>query len=260
MHLDPAPALLLVLGAAAYARGVRRLARRGRRWAPSRSLAFALGLVALVVATQTTLAARDTTSFPSHVAQHLILAMVAPALLALGAPVTLALQTAGPGVRRALRRVLRSRAARVLGHPALTWPVWALSLWVLYATPLFDLSIRDARVHDLVHVHFLVSGAAFLWPVVAADPVPHRPSPPARLALVGLAIPLHAFLGLSLLVRSEPLAGQTLAGTHLGGGIMWAAGDLVATGVLALVVRDWVREDGRQARREDRRTATPSAA
>lgn len=252
MAFDPAPAAALVLAAAAYAVGVRRLARRGRRWASSRSAWFAAGLGALIVATQTRLAVIDTESFPAHVAQHLLLGMVAPPLLALGAPVTLALQAGKPGTRAVLRRALRTPFARVLSHPALTWPLFALSLWVLYATPLFELSIRSGAVHDAVHLHFLASGALFFWPIVGADPVPHRPSPPARLALVGLAIPLHAFVGLALLARSEPLYGQDLAGTHAGAGLLWIAGDVLSTLVLGAVVVDWIREDGRVAAREDR--------
>ncbi len=252
MPLDPGSLAALGAAAVAYALGVRRLARRGRRWPASRWRCFAAGLAAVAVALQPPLAALDTESFAAHVTQHLLLAMVAPPLLAMGAPVTLTLQAAGSGTRALLRRGLATGAARALAHPALTWPVFALSLWVLYETPLFELSIRSPLVHEAVHLHFLASGLLFFWPVVGIDPVPHRPSPPARLALVGLAIPLHAFVGLSLLARREPLYGQDLAGTHLGAGVLWAAGDLVATLVLAVVVVQWMAEDRQAARREDR--------
>lgn len=255
MALDPSTAVALAVAVAAYAAGVRRLARRGHRWPRGRSIWFAAGVVALVVATQSRLAAIDTESFPAHVAQHLLLGMIAPPLLAMGAPVTLALQAGKPGTKLLLRRALRTRAARLVTHPAVTWPLFALSLWALYETSLFEWSIRNDLVHDAVHLHFLAAGAAFFWPVVGADPVPHRPSPPARLALVGFAIPLHAFVGLSLLGRREPLYGQDLAGTHAGAAVLWIAGDIVTTLVLAAVIGAWIRDDARLAAREDRAVA-----
>lgn len=252
MQIAVGSALGLLAVAGAYAVGVRRLARRGHRWPRSRSTWFALGILALAVATQPPLASHDTSSFPAHVTQHLLLAMGAPPLLALGAPMTLALQAARPATKAVLRRWLATRWARLASHSALTWPLFALSLWALYETPLFELSVRSPFVHEAVHLHFLVSGAAFLWPIVGADPMPHRPSPAARMALVALAIPLHAFVGLSLLARREPLYGQDLAGTHLGAGILWVAGELVATLVLGAVVVQWIRDDARVAAHEDR--------
>jgi hypothetical protein len=69
---------------------------------------------------------------------------------------------------------------------------------------------------------------------------------------VALTIPLHAFLGLALLARDQPLAGYPVDGIHTGAAILWLAGDLLAVVVLAIVVRDWIAEDARAAAREDR--------
>jgi cytochrome c oxidase assembly factor CtaG len=89
--LDVAFPFVVALGAA-YVIGVRRLHARGRSWPASRTAAFLSGLVVVLVATESGLAAYDRVLYSLHVVQHVLLGMVAPLLLVLGAPITLALQ------------------------------------------------------------------------------------------------------------------------------------------------------------------------
>jgi putative copper resistance protein D len=245
--------VLVVVGAVAYAFGVRRHAVLGRPWPRSRSLAFTLGIVVLAVATLPPLATADTTSFPVHVAQHLLLAMVGPVLLVLGAPLTLALQTAPPGPRARLRRTLHRRPLKALGHPVVATAVFAGSLWVLWCTPVLGWSVRSSAVHLAVHVHFLASGLLFAWAVLAVDTTPRRDPAPLRLLLVALVVPLHALLGLTLLAHQGPLAGYAADDLHRGAALLWIAGDLVAVAVLGVVVARWMVDEAREAAREDRR-------
>ena len=75
----------IALGAL-YCVGVRRLARRGRAWPAGRWIPSAAGVTVLAVT-----AFLPESSFPWHMTQHVLLGMVVPILLALGAPITLAL-------------------------------------------------------------------------------------------------------------------------------------------------------------------------
>lgn len=264
-HLDPLPALALVVLVGAYLAGVRRLAARQRRWPARRTGSFLAGAATLAVATQSGLAAYDTTLFSLHVAQHLLLSMIAPPLLALAAPVTLLLQAGGPDIRRRVLRLLHSRPVTVVTHPLVAWTVFAGSLAVLYFSPLLELSLRHALVHDVVHLHFVVSGCLFAWLVVGLDPLPRRPAFGARLLAVLLALPLHALLGVALLSSRHLLAagwyaaqprswgGTALADQQLGGGLLWMAGDLVGLLVAGVVVVQWMDHERRLAVREDRR-------
>lgn len=77
---------------------------------------------------------------------------------------------------------------------------------------------------------FLSGGALFFWPIVALDPIPHRLAHVARLGLVFLVIPFHAFLGIAL-----------------------PSGDLLAVVMFGVVVAQWMAADEREAAREDRR-------
>ncbi len=266
-----AGALLPVAAASLlYALGTRRLSARGRAWPMHRSVLFGLGIVALVAGTQGPLAASDETSFSAHSGQHLLLGMLGPLLLALAAPLTLALQAGGPRTRARLRRLLHSAAAGALANPLIGIALFGGTLFALYFTPLFALSLRNDAVHAAVHVHFFAAGAIFLWPVVAVDPVASRPPHPLRLLAVFLTLPLHTILGLAILSGDHLLAAgwygrargpaSALADQRLGGGVLWAAGEVVGLACAGLVLHQWMAADEREAARNDRRLDRLAAA
>ena len=94
----------------------------------------------------------------------------------------------------------------------------------------------------MMHVHLVLVGSLFFWPLVGIDPVPGRVAYPFRLMLVFLTLPFHAFLGVTIMGQEELIAGdwyRSLPGgwptwlpdpaddQHLAGGILWGSGDLV---------------------------------
>ena len=86
------------------------LHERGDRWPLGRTLSFVVaGMGALFFATSSGLGAYDTTLLSVHMVQHMVLSMVVPLFLALGAPVTLMLRTLPPRPRRWLLALLHSR-------------------------------------------------------------------------------------------------------------------------------------------------------
>jgi putative membrane protein len=264
---DWQPDLLLVvvvMAAAGYALGVRRLARRGRTWPRSRSISFAAGLVVVVIATQSGLAAYDRVLFSMHVVQHLLLGMVAALLLVLAAPVTLALQASSRAGQRRLLRALHSRPVVVVAHPVTAWLLFGGTLAVLYFTALYELSLRNDWVHAAVHAHFLVVGFLFMAHVVAVDPIPGALGFGARLLYVLVALPFHAFLGVAILASSEVLAAgwydgvvrtwgaSPLSDQRTGAGLLWVAGELFGVVAALVVVRRWMAHEERAGARHDR--------
>src|SRR5438046_1321347 len=118
VRLDSPLTLVLVLSAGLYLYGVHRLHARGDHWPLTRTLLFLVpGLGSIAVATMSGLAAYDDVLLSVHMVQHMVLAMIAPIFLALGAPVTLALRTLPVRPRRMLGPLLPSRAARILSFP-----------------------------------------------------------------------------------------------------------------------------------------------
>lgn len=264
-RLPPVGAAMVALGAVLYLYGVRRVGRAGRSWPRVRTAAFLTGLGVVAAATMSGLSAYDDVLFSAHMAQHMLLTMVAPLLLALGGPVTLLLGAAGPRGRRLTARLLHSPPLAVLAHPALAWVLFVASPFALYFTGLYELSLRNGVVHEVVHVHFVVTGLLFLWPLVGVDPVPRRFPHAVRMLYAVLTLPFHAFLGVAIMDSSTLLAGdyyrslgRSWGGSPIeeqnsGGGLLWAAGDLVGLVLVALVLRQWMRHEAHATAREDRR-------
>jgi putative copper resistance protein D len=261
-RFDPAPAALLLLAGWWYLAGVRRLATRGqafqrRRWSPVRTWCYLGGLVVVALATQSGIAASDTTSFSAHVIQHLLLGMLAPVLLALGAPVTLALQASGRITRRRLLRILHSPTLSVVSHPVTAWLLFGGSMFALYFTNLYAETLGNGWLHLLVHVHFVVVGSLFFWPVVGVDPTPHRLPFAGRLLYVLVALPFHTIIGVALVTQRKLIApGLSLTDQQTGAGILWSAGEALGLIAMFVVVWQWMAAEEREAARHDRRLDT----
>lgn len=262
----PLVAVLLVGGAYAY--GVLRLRQRGDAWPVGRTIAFVgLGLGTVAIALLSGLAAYDTTSFGAHMVQHMLLTMVAPVFLALGAPVTLALRTLPTRERKALLSVLHSRLARVITFPLIPWLMFVVTPFALYFSGWYEATLDSTYLHEVLHVHFLLVGCLFFWPLLGIDPVPGKLPYPGRMLLSAATLPFHAFLGIAIMSVTDDGAG-ILAKKHylafqsvsesvfqqkVGGGLLWASGDIVGLLFLFIMLFQWMRASEREAAREDRR-------
>jgi cytochrome c oxidase assembly factor CtaG/putative copper export protein len=261
----------LALAAGIYAAGVLALRRRGDRWPAGRSIAWAVGLLVFAWATVGGLGLYSHVLFSAHMVAHMLLSMVAPIGLVLGAPITLALRALpGPRVRGEassrglLTAALRSRAAGLLTNPLLAFALFVGSLYGLYFTGLFPALMGNHLGHVAMEFHFLAVGSLFFWVLVGIDPTPHRLPPIARIGLLFVAMPFHAFFSIALMSGVTVLAPayyrrldrpywtDLLADQHLGGGIGWAMGELPILLVLGAVFVQWARSDARDASRFDR--------
>jgi putative membrane protein len=257
-------AVLLVLAAGGYLYGVHRLRVRGDRWPVARTVLFlGPGLGGIAAVTLTGLGAYDTALFSAHMIQHMVLSMVAPIFLALGAPVTLALRTLPRAPKHRLLAVLHSRVARVVTSPLYAFAIFVANPFVLYFTDLYRLSLESVVFHEVVHAHFILTGCLFFWPLVGHDPLPGRWPYPARALLMVLSVPFHTVLGLTVMQSttlfggdwypslgldwSDPWSDQRVAG-----GILWAGGEFVSVTMLGVLVWQWIRQSEREARRIDR--------
>jgi putative copper resistance protein D len=268
--IDPIPFIVTVWAVGLYLLGVWVLRRRGDRWPVGRTLAFVvLGMGSFVLATSSGLSTYDTTLLSVHMVQHMILSMLVPLSLALGAPVTLALRTLPAAPKGWLLAVLHSRVAKVLAFAPLAFLLYVISPWALYFTSWYDASLHHELVHEMMHVHLVLVGTLFFWPIVGIDPIPGRVSYPFRVLLVVLTLPFHAFLGVTIMGEDTLIGGswypdlhhgpmgswlpEPLVDQHLAGGILWSSGDLVGLIFFAVLFTQWVRSSMREAAREDRR-------
>lgn len=262
--------LLFVTGL--YLWGVWKLRLRGDRWPPGRTVAFLAGGIGVIAfAGLSGLGSYDDTMFSLHMIQHMLLAMVAPIFLALGAPVTLALRTTPRRLRSAILTVLHSRLAKLLTFPLVGWGIYVASPFALYFTGWYPATLDNQVLHELLHLHFLLVGSLFFWPMVGIDPIPGRQSHPFRFLILVSTLPFHAILGLSIYTQTTVIAAEHYRGLHLswldpladqrvGGGLLWSSGELVGLIMLGVVTAQWIKASEREAAREDRRLDRLEAA
>ncbi|MEU9571902.1 cytochrome c oxidase assembly protein [Streptomyces massasporeus] len=266
---DPFFLVACLAGLALYGWGVVRLVRRGDKWPVGRTVAFTLGVLSIVLMMCTRLNDYGMVMFSVHMVQHMVISMVSPILILLGAPITLALRALPPagrgrkGPRELLLMFLHSRYMRIVTHPAFTIPLFIASLYGLYFTPLFDTLMGSRAGHVAMMVHFLAVGLVFFWPIMGVDPGPHRPGYLMRMLELFAGMPFHAFFGIALMMASEPMVEtfknppgslgiEALSDQNAAGGIAWAFSEIPSVLVLVALLFQWYASDQRQAKRMDR--------
>ncbi|MGA3035901.1 MAG: cytochrome c oxidase assembly protein [Vulcanimicrobiaceae bacterium] len=251
--------ITIALGAAAvagYLTAVRLYSLRypSRGFAIGRTVAFCTGIIVAVSVVSPPIDGLVDGSFAAHMVQHLILALIVPPLLLLGAPLTLAVALPPPRTGKAIARIVRHRILRASMSPVSGWLVFVAALWGIHFSPLYELALRSERVH--VFEHALLVGAALLFwmPIVqvayAAHPVPF----PVRMFYLILAIPQGAFLGLAIysarnLLYPHYAIGRSLsaalADQQNAGAVMWIAGGALMFTAFMLTAATWAaREHG----------------
>jgi len=264
---DPAVLVPVALLAVAYLVAMRSVnqAHPTNPVPRSRAVCWLLGLGAIVVALQSPIEAYDTTLFSLHMVQHILLTLIGPPLLALGAPITLLLRAVRPETRRrVVLPILHSLPVRIVTFPLVSWLLFALAMWGTHFSPIFNQSLEEPAVHQLEHAFYLVAGCLFWWPVVALDPSPWRMSEPVRILYTFLQMPQNSFLGLAILSATAPLyahyatLGRTWGPTVLddqmqAGALMWVIGDLVFLVAILGIVVSWMHREERETRAADAR-------
>ncbi|MGR6320219.1 cytochrome c oxidase assembly protein [Micromonospora soli] len=242
--------------AAGYGRGVQELwSRRGvGRILPAwRVTAFGTGVLVALAADQGPAHRLAEASLAGHMAQHMLLLLVAGPLLAAGAaglPLSLA---APPSLRRLLARGRAAAPVRRLRRPATLALVAGAAqtavLWFWHLPGPYVAAVDRPLLHFAEHGCFLAAAWLFWAPVLG--PARHRtPAPVAVLLLVGAMLPGSA-LGAVLTFAPQPiyparvLAADPLTDQQLAGLLMWAPMDLVALVVALGVFLRWLLRMGR---------------
>ena len=217
------PILLLGL----YAWGLALHGVRKRPWSRWRTLAFLAGLAMVAVALLPPIAPLAHHDLRVHMLQHLLLGMLGPVGLVLGMPVTLALRTLPARAGRTLVAVLRSGPVHVIAHPVTALILNIGGMAVLYATPLYAAMLESPALHVIIHVHFLAAGCLFSWTIVGSDPAGVQKPHGYRLAVLFVAIALHATLAKAMYAYQLPQgAHHTAREIEQAAQIMYYGGDL----------------------------------
>lgn len=169
-NLQPLLLVVLIGGGWAYAVGVRLLWARagvGRGVGRGRVAAFAGGMLTLIVALVSPLDALSGALFSAHMAQHLLLILLAAPLLALGEPETALLWALPRGGRRRVGHWWKRSGARAVWHALarlpVAWLVSVIALWAWHVPALYQAALGNEALHAAEHASFVLTAALVWW-------------------------------------------------------------------------------------------------
>jgi len=246
--------IILVLLGAWYLRARWILGLRDRTWSNWKTLSFLVGLLAIDLALQSPIVVDAMAHFQTHVIQHLLLMVVAPPLLALGAPSTLLLQTASRATKVRWLHILRSRTFALISHPLSAFFLYFGVMAIFFLTPLINVSMQHMALMDVMNVIFLLGAALYWWPMIGLDPIVHwKMTYGARMLNILLGSAVEAFLGVAIIAASHPIASiYTVNDTHSGGALLWVSTEFITLGAFLPIYIQWTRSDERAGKRADR--------
>jgi putative membrane protein len=197
IFLCTTPALL-------YLTAALRQHSRGKRWSRWRSGSFCFGMLLILYAIFPSHAAHGAHGFTAHMNQHLLIGMLAPTFLVMGAPVSLLLRSLPQAQGKICVRLLHTRLLRIWCHPMTAFGLNFGGMFLLYLTPLYRLSLEHPALHHFIHLHFLLAGYLFAWSLVGPDPTPVRLRMRTRLAILLLAMASHGIFSKQMYIHAFP--------------------------------------------------------
>ncbi len=256
--LHPVVAGLLLVAAVLYGWGMVRVRRRhpARPWPLGRGASFTAGLLIVTVAVMSAIGRYDTTFFWVHMIQHLLLIMVAPALLIHGKPLTLAMHASRNPLHTIIKRTLRSRPVTVITCPLVAIPAYAAVVVATHLTSFNNEVVLHPPVAAAEQVAYLVVGYLYLVSGFGDEPIRWRLSRPAKMVIILLSMPIDTFTGLTLLTtHAEPwpayaaqhhtFGPDMVTDVHWGGAMMWIGGDTIMIALIITALIPWVLGQGR---------------
>ncbi|MCC3275172.1 bifunctional copper resistance protein CopD/cytochrome c oxidase assembly protein [Arthrobacter sp. zg-Y20] len=261
---------IIITLAVTYLISAVKLRRRGDKWPVLRTACWLIGLMALAYITSGAPAVYGMVLFSTHMLGHMALTMVVPLFLVLGAPVTLALKTLAPrrdgtrGIREWILIGVHSRYSKIITNPIFAAVNFAGSIVIFYYSDLFGFALREHVGHELMVMHFLLTGYIFILTMIGIDPLPARAPYPLRLVILLATMAFHAFFGVAVmggtaLIQASYFGNMArewglsaLADQQLGGSLMWGIGEIPTLFVAIGVAYQWSKSDARETRRSDR--------
>ncbi|MAT81866.1 MAG: hypothetical protein CMJ29_09530 [Phycisphaerae bacterium] len=274
--LEPGIILISALSMCLYLRGWiglhRRMPQRFQQW---RAWCFLAGLITIWISIASPLDALGNLLLQAHMTQHLLIMMVAPPLIWLGAPGIPILRGLPNSVRknwigpflawRGLRRFFH-----LLTHPATCLILFILITWIWHWPPLYELGLTNQSWHQFEHACFLFASLLFWWPVI--QPWPSKAILPRWTMIPYLLIAdisntvfsaafcfwevviYPTYEAAPRIINMSALDDQAAAGA-----IMWVPGSIIFLIPVAMIIREQLSPRlGRPAKHQPLQLATTS--
>jgi cytochrome c oxidase assembly factor CtaG len=261
--VSPWPLLLAAL-LAGYGVTFRRASRRGFAHPRWRAWVFAGGVLAVATATVSPVARFGVDLLWVDFTGFLLITMVAPPLMLLGAPLTLAFRAAPRDRRATLRRLYRSRVVAIATFPVGSWLAFAVVTYLWQFTPLLEYAARDSTARFLQQASLLCVGVLFWLPAIAADPARWRLAYPLRALYVlvemthkglfgGMFLSMNNAMHTEFASRAPGWAPEAMTDQRIAILILWIGGNMIFLVALIGLAIGWVAYEQRNQRRTDLR-------
>lgn len=250
-----APSILAMLLSQAVLYGyLISLSRKDGQWGTEvrgRHIAwFAAGLLTIFIALVSPLdALSNYASFGAHMTQHVLLAIVAPALLLLGTPAY--------WLRYLFTLPIVKQVLRLIAHPLIAFAIFNVVLWAWHLPALYEGALRDPNIHILEHTMFLVTGV-IMWAPILFNLPPDRPmSYLAKIAYLFFNMVSSSILAAMFTFAQSviyPYYGNAMLrfgltamdDQQLAGAIMWVPGGGIFLVATLLAFAAWLNSEDRK--------------
>ncbi len=213
--------------------------RRFKTWPLYRTGLWMIGIVCASISVYGPIAKMAHVDFTIHMVGHLLLGMLAPLLMALGAPVSLLLRTLPVQTARKLTSFLKSWPARLYTDPLVASFLNIGGLWILYTTSLYHLMHQSVVLHVLIHLHVFIAGYLFTISMIYIDPMPHQRSYIYRAIVLVFALAAHGIL--SKYIYASPPLGVSQIEAETGAMLMYYGGDIVDAILIFILCYQWFK-------------------
>ena len=230
-----------------------------------RTSLFYIGWLALLAGAISPIDGLSGDLFLMHMIQHLLLMMIGPPLILLGAPVVPVLRGLPDVVRynfaipllqmRKIRKVLSFLIA-----PLVAWLFFVFTLWIWHIPSVYNNATQNEPLHLLQHFMFISAAGFFWWTVIDPIPLRSRLASALRLLYLFLATIQNVVLGAIITLSPDVLYtyyetvprtwgistadDQTIAGV-----IMWIPGTMMYFTAMAVIFLVLLKKDDARMRR-----------
>lgn len=250
--LEPGTAIGLIVTALIYLRGWNKLRQLvPQRYPLWRLLSFLAGLATLYFSIASPLDAFASLLLISHMVQHLLLTMIAPPLILLGAPQLpmlsgLPKQFVSQGIGPFMHWPPLKALGRFILHPVVCLLLFMLSNVLWHAPGMYEMALRSSGWHLVEHACFLFTALLFWWHVVQPWPghfnyprwavIPYMLLADVQNTILAAFLTFYTNVLYPTYAAAPRISGLSAIDDQQGAGaIMWVPGSLVFLGPAAFI-------------------------
>ena len=262
---DPIVVFAVLIPGVLYAWGLKRWTNQPP-WLPSyRPYFFYAGIFLVFIALSSPIDALADDLFLMHMIQHLMLQMIAPPFILIGAPTTPVLKGLPRWLRLGLvRPLVRNHAVRAFYNtvtfPLVAWLMFVITSWSWhFVDGAYEAALRNEGIHILEHFTFVFTATVLWWTLIDPRPLRSKLSYPFRAVILVVTLFNTVAMGAAITFRDKVLYPfyidrerlwniTVLEDQQAGGATMWVVGVMMVLIALVVTLSIWFDRQEKRSR------------